>query len=162
MSNEYKLKEEIIALSQSKDWSQARLEWQLDHIYFESEPETCLCGKTPIIEVCVLKNQRNGNYATVGNVCVKRFIGLPSDNIFQAVKRISEDIEKSLNFEAINYAHNKKWISDNDFNFYSDICRKRKLTPKQMSWKVKINQRVLLKIKAARRVAELAEMFKQS
>lgn len=161
MSNEYKLKEEIIALSESKVWTQAKLEWELDYIYFEDEPETCLCGKTPIIEVCVLKNRRNGNNATVGNVCVKKFIGLPSNNIFQAVKRISEDIEKSLNLETINYAHNRKWISEKDFNFYSDIWRKQKLSPKQMNWKVKINQRILSKIRAARRLAEIAEMFKQ-
>lgn len=160
MSNKYKLIEEITSLSQSKIWLLVKLEWELDYIYFESEPETCLCGHFPIIEVCVLRNRHNRNTAIVGNICVKKFIGLPSDNIFQAIKRITKDEEKSLNLETIKYAHNKNWISDKDFNFYSDIYRKRYLTSKQLNWKVKINQRVLLKINTARRLAEITEKFK--
>ena len=31
--SEYKLFQEIIALSQSKNWDQAKLEWMLDSIY---------------------------------------------------------------------------------------------------------------------------------
>lgn len=86
--SEYKLTEEIIKLSQSKLWDVAKSEWTLYEIYEADKPERCLCGHFPIIEICNLKNKLNSNYATVGNCCVKKFIGLPSDKIFQVIKRV--------------------------------------------------------------------------
>ena len=29
------------------------MEWKLDHIYWEDEPDTCLCGHYPINELCI-------------------------------------------------------------------------------------------------------------
>lgn len=69
-------------MSQSDIWDAARLEWNLHEVYEANEPETCLCGHYPIIEICVLKNIINSNFTNVGNCCVKKFIGLPSDKIF--------------------------------------------------------------------------------
>jgi len=85
--SEFKLTNEIIDLSKSKIWDAAKLEWSLAKIYEADEPETCLCGHFPIIEICILQNKLNHKQATVGNCCVKKFIGLPSDKIFQAVNR---------------------------------------------------------------------------
>ncbi|MBE4160105.1 hypothetical protein HJ102_22715 [Vibrio parahaemolyticus] len=133
--SEYKLTEEIIKLSQSQLWDVAKSEWTLYEIYEADEPERCLCGHFPIIEICTLKNKLNSNYATVGNCCVKKFIGLPSDKIFQAIKRVRKDDEKSLNAEAISHAYDKGWINDWEKSFYLDVMRKRKLTPNQLNKK---------------------------
>jgi len=75
------------------------------------EGETCLCGHYPIIELCVLGNRLNNKTATVGNCCVKKFIGLPSDRIFQAVKRVRKDATSSMNAEAIDCAFQRGWIA---------------------------------------------------
>lgn len=115
----------------------------LDQIFEADKPETCLCGHFPIIEICVLRNKNNQNTATVGNCCVKKFIGLPSNLIFQALKRVRKDIKKSLNAEAINHAHRNKWISDWERTFSLDTCRKRVLSDKQMGARIKVNQKVL-------------------
>ena len=50
---EYKLSQEIIALSDAATWDDAKQEWDLDEIYKASRgnPETCLCGHYPILEV---------------------------------------------------------------------------------------------------------------
>lgn len=40
-------------------------------------------------EVVVLRNQHNGNKAEGGNVCVKKFLGLPSDRIFKAIQWVA-------------------------------------------------------------------------
>ncbi|TBT59496.1 hypothetical protein D5E76_07095 [Vibrio parahaemolyticus] len=133
--SEYKLTEEIIKLSQSQLWDVAKSEWTLYEIYEADEPERCLCGHFPIIEICTLKNKLNSNYATVGNCCVKKFIGLPSDKIFQAIKRVRKDDEKSLNAEAISHAYDKGWVNDWEKSFYLDVMRKRKLTPNQLNKK---------------------------
>jgi len=136
----------IIILSLSETWEMAKIEWELDQIYFADEPETCLCGHYPIIELCEIKNNKNSNRAIVGNCCVKKFIGLPSDKIFQAVKRVRKDGGKSLNGEAIDLAHSKKWINDWEYGFYVDTFRKRKLTDKQITKRRQINEKVLMRI----------------
>lgn len=128
---QFQLTTEIVKLSNAATWDAAKTEWQLLEVYEAEEPETCLCGHFPIIELCILQNNINTNQATVGNCCVKKFIGLPSDKIFQAVKRIRKDLGKSLNAEAIDHAFQRGWLSEWERNFYFDIMRKRSLTDKQ-------------------------------
>lgn len=140
------LQQEIIALSESSIWSEAKDEWEVESIYKVSEPQTCLCGHYPIIEICSLQNLKNGNTATVGNTCVNKFMGLFSDKIFQAVKRIQKDNTKSLNKEAIKYAYTKKWITDWENDFYKDTMFKRNLSLKQAKKRIIINKKILLKI----------------
>lgn len=145
--SEFKLASEIIALSEAGIWDAAKLEWSLQDVYEADEPETCLCGHFPIIELCVLRNKRNGNLATVGNCCVKKFIGLPSDRIFQAVKRVRKDTSRSLNAEAIDHAFSRGWLNEWERDFYLKIMRKRSLTAKQASKKQEINELFLQRMK---------------
>ena len=101
-ASQSQLTTEILKLSVAQTWNEAKREWSLEEIYEADEPETCLCGHYPIIELCLLRNDHNGAQATVGNICVKKFMGLPSDNIFQAIKRVRKDASKSLNLGAIH------------------------------------------------------------
>jgi hypothetical protein len=142
--SEYKLSQEIISLSEANTWDHAKLEWDLDQIYTtsRSNPKTCLCGHYPILEICELLNQENGNTAIVGNHCVNKF-RVESDKIFRAVDRIRGDITKPLNVETIAHANDKGWIDDWDKDFYIDTWRKRKPSHKQMSRRVKINQIII-------------------
>jgi len=145
--SEYRLTQGIIELSDAKIWDVAKLEWRLAEVYEAEEPDTCLCGHFPIIEICVLHNAINGNTTIVGNCCVRKFIGLPSDKIFQAIKRLRKNNEKSLNAEAIQYAREKKWIDEWEKSFYLDIMRKRKLSPKQLNKKIQINEKIVSNMK---------------
>lgn len=139
--SEYKLTEEIIARSVADFWDAAKLEWSLSEVYEAEEPETCLCGHFPIIELCILQNKHNHGFATVGNCCVKKFLGLESDKIFQAVKRVRKDNERALNAEAIDYGFSKGWINDWERSFYLDTMRKRILSTKQKSKRIQINEK---------------------
>lgn len=144
---QFQLTSEIISRSVARTWDAAKLEWELKEVYEADSPESCLCGHYPIIELCVLGNKLNRKSATVGNCCVKKFIGLPSDKIFQAVKRVRKDATKSLNTEAIDYAFKRGWINAWERDFYFDIMRKRKLTPKQAAKKAQINEKYLANMK---------------
>ena len=141
---EYKLSQEIIALSDADTWDHAKLEWDLDEIYKANRdnPETCLCGHYPILEVCVIRNLKNGETVVVGNCCVKKFIK-ESDRIFRALDRIKDDYTKALNADTISYAYDKGWIDDWQKDFYIDTWRKRKLSDKQLYHRVKINQEII-------------------
>ena len=141
--SEFKLTSEIIARSEASRWDEAKLEWTLQEIYHEEEPQTCLCGHFPINEICVIGNSENGGEAVVGNVCVKKFLGLPSDQIFRAIKKIREDDAAALNPDAISHAHRKGWINDWERSFYIDTWRKRKLSGKQLTKRIQINKNVL-------------------
>lgn len=148
--SEYKLTKEIIRLSEAASWGAAKLEWSLIDVYNSHEPDTCLCGHSPINEICTIKNRLNGKIATVGNSCVNKFLGLPSNKIFQAIRRVAKDNTKSLNVDAINYAHAKNWITDWERGFYLDTKGKRKLSEKQKAKRMEINERVTLKMQRSR------------
>ena len=137
----FQLTSEIIQRSVAQTWDEAKLEWSLLNVYQAQDPETCLCGHFPIIELCELLNKRNRKQVVVGNCCVKKFIGLPSEKIFQAVKRVRADNTRSLNAEAIDHAFSKGWINAWERDFYFDVMRKRKLSPKQVVKKQKINEK---------------------
>lgn len=119
--NEVKLRGAIISLSVSKVWETARCEWKLEEIQITEEPETCLCGHTPINELCFLRNKLNHMKAMVGNVCVHKFMGIPSHLIFEGIKRIMVDINAALNSEATVYAYERGWLTEWEYTFCDDI-----------------------------------------
>lgn len=145
--NSFRLTQAIIVLSNSVTWEDAKNEWVLSEVYEEEETATCLCGHHPIKEICVIRNKLNGKEAIVGNVCVKNFLGLPSDRIFSAIKRISKDNAKSLNMESIEYMNKRGWLTVWEHGFYSDIINRRSLNDKQIAKKKEINLKLLQKSK---------------
>jgi len=150
MTSQEKLKKEILDLSDGQTWSEALREWNLEAVFWEDDPETCLCGKFPIKELCYLRNRVNGYRALVGNVCVKRFMGLPSGKIFDSLKRVATDEERALNEETVEHAHDKGWITDWEHGFYMGTWRKRTLSERQLAKRVEINRRVMRAIRNAR------------
>ena len=141
----YKLTQEIIKLSLSKDWHRAKLEWQFTYAYQSNSLETCLCGHYPIKNICVITNTKNGAATEVGNCCINKFLGIDEANkIFTSINRIKEDSSKSMSIEVLEYLSQKKVITDFEFEFYSDIIKKRKLSEKQAALKSKINEKLLI------------------
>ena len=141
---EFKLFQEIIALSEADNWEEAKKEWDLDSVYESEEPLTCLCGHYPIINICLLLNVYNGNLVEVGNECVKKFFKIElADAILKSIKKIKTDISKSLNIETIDFLYNKKYINDWELEFYYNIKAKRILSKKQLDIKIKINKKFL-------------------
>lgn len=146
--SQYQLTTELIKLSHSNNWDEAKLEWDLIDIERVSEfdAEECLCGKYPIMEICIIENKINKNTTRVGNSCVKKFIN-KSDKIFQALLRVKKDISKSLNSEVIDFALDKGYINQWEKDFYIDIFRRKNLYSKQILKKESINKKILSKIK---------------
>ena len=144
--NGFTLAHEIIQRSFSDTWAEAKTEWKLDNISFANEPQRCLCSHFPIMELCEITNVLNGARVTVGNCCVKKFLGLGSDKIFQSIKRVRENPDSSLNAEAVDYAIGKGLMTEWEKEFYLDTIRKRKLSPKQWEKRRQINVKLVQKI----------------
>ena len=134
---------EILHMSEASDWEAARREWVIKLVYFSKAPATCLCGHYPISELCIVSNKKNHNEATVGSCCVKKFMELPSNKIFDAVKRVKKKADTSLNEETITHLYKQKLISMWEYEFYIDTCRKRKLSSRQIATRKKINEKIL-------------------
>ncbi|WP_025599568.1 hypothetical protein [Burkholderia sp. WSM2230] len=148
------LKAEILARSNSRVWESAVGEWDLDHIFTVDRTDdggfvehghgVCLCSHQPIVEHCVLKNHVNGNEAVVGNVCVKRFMGIDYSLLFDGVARIRKDISKAANAALIQFVHERGEITDWELGFLSDTKSKRALSAKQRTTRQRINSKILV------------------
>lgn len=143
-----KLSQEIVAMSVADDWETARAEWSLAEVFRAEQPQTCLCGHTPIIECCVIHNRLNDAIAIVGNVCIAKFGAIKSEALFRAVERITKDISKAVNVEMLNWARGRNWIGDWEELFYLNTMRRPKLTSKQRAKRVEINEQILMRFRA--------------
>lgn len=137
------LKAAILRLSHAHEWETAKAEWRLIDTYEADEPDTCLCGHYPIIEICTIKNAITKHEVDVGNVCIKRFLGIRSDLIFAAVKRIRRDNEKGIPPTAATFFYQLKVINDWEYGFLQDTGQKRVLTDRQLATRIKINTQIL-------------------
>jgi hypothetical protein len=145
--NFQQLKAHILPLSNAATWEVAVKEWSLTGIHEADEPETCPCGHFPIIEICSIHNRVTGHSTEVGNICVKRFLGLRSDLIFAAIKRIRKDLEKSLNVDAVAFFHEQGLLNEWEYNFCQNTMRLRSLSSAQFAKRRDINRKVLAAIK---------------
>jgi hypothetical protein len=136
-----RLKEYILPRSNSHDFHQAKNEWNLIGVEINEDWDSCPCGQ-PIKELCYIENQLNGNKIHVGNVCVNRFIGIDTGNLFAGLKRIAKDDSANANEDLISHAFKLGYIFDTEYNFLMQTKNKRKLSEKQLSWKQKINRRI--------------------
>lgn len=137
-----RLKSHILPLSECNIFELARLEWTLIGIEVSSDFDNCPCGQ-PIKEHCYIKNNQNGNTTHVGNVCINRFLGIQTGNLFDGIKRIKADITANANADLIHHAYKFGYIYENEYGFLLKTKNKRILTTKQIEWKIKINKRIL-------------------
>ncbi len=137
-----RLARKIIALSRADDFQAACTEWDVECIYRNDEPTTCICGQTNVIEVVFIRNFVTNEIAIVGNHCA-RWFDLDFGKVFSALKKIETNIGATVNSEALNFALATDWINNWDWNFYCDIAKKTHLTPKQLAKKQEINQKIL-------------------
>ncbi len=139
-----KLASHIIELSESSKFSTAKLEWDLTGIELLEDWDNCPCGKE-IKELCFIENRINGNQTYVGNVCINRFVGIDTGTLFEGLKRIVKDNSANPNVELIIHAFTQGYIYDSEYLFLMNTKLKRKLSAKQLAWKIKINQRIINK-----------------
>jgi hypothetical protein len=140
------LSAKIIELSEADSWEEAKLEWVLDNIYKTSLMGSCLCTQS-IVEHCVLLNKENGNEAIVGNVCVQKFLGLPSGPIFRGVNRLIESPSKPMSEHLVYFCDKKGWLTGWEYSFCLNMAGRRKLTFKQTEKIQQINRKMLTRFK---------------
>lgn len=142
--NEAKFQAAIIAKSVSQTWDDAKAEWNLSFVYLDYDDRSCVCEHSPIQQICVIRNRRNNEKMDVGNVCVRRFMRIVANSIFAVLKRVQNNIEKSLNPKSLEIFREHGVITHQEEQEYGEFWRKRKLlTDDQKAQKIDINRRVL-------------------
>lgn len=137
-----KLKAHILTLSESSSFSVARLEWKLFAVEVSEDFDWCPCGQQ-IKEHCHIQNTINGHKTYVGNICINRFLGIDTGNLFEGLRRIADDDSANANRDLIAHAYNLGYIFESEYNFLMQTRLKRRLSPKQIAWKQKINKRII-------------------
>lgn len=138
------LKAHVLPLSKAHDFEAAKKEWRLVHIELREEFDACPCGQ-PIKELCHIENELTGNETYVGNICINRFIGIQTGNLFVGLKRIAANPSANANEDLITHAYQLGYIYEREYKFLMDTRRKRVLSEKQLAWKKKINRRIINK-----------------
>ena len=145
------LKAHILPLSVSNDFNTARTEWDLVGVEVSDEFDNCPCGQD-IKEHCYIRNRLTGRTTYVGNVCINRFMQIETGNLFDGLKRIAQDDTANANHDLIEHAYRMGYLfSEKECTFLKQATRKRKLSQAQISWKQKINRRIIGKTIVRRR-----------
>lgn len=145
------LKAHILARSRASNFEDARREWELESVEITDDFDSCPCGQD-IKEHCYIRNRYTNKCTYVGNVCVNRFMQIKTDTLFDGLKRIAKDLSANANLDVIEYAWKSCLIHDRrEYDFLVSTMRKRKLSAKQISWKKKVNRRILLGIVVRKR-----------
>jgi len=147
-----RLKAHILPLSVAGDFATARHEWTLFAVEISEEWDQCPCSHE-IKEHCFIRNRFNGNETHVGNVCINRFIGIETGNLFAGLKRIASNISANANEDLIRHAYRLGYIFEREHEFLMQTRHKRKLSAKQIAWKQKINRRIITQTVVQRRRA---------
>ena len=75
------------------------------------EFDHCPCGQK-IKEHCYITNRITGESTYVGNVCINRFIGIDTGNLFDGLKRIAKDPSANANLQKrfqIHFRRHDAW-----------------------------------------------------
>ena len=146
-----RLKAHILPLSESSIFDVARQEWDLVGVEISEEFDNCPCGQE-IKEHCYITNRVTRNSTYVGNVCINRFIQIDTGNLFDGLKRIAKDDKANANHDLIEHAYRMGYLyNEKEYNFLKQTVLKRNLSQAQISWKTKINRRILNKTIVKRR-----------
>ena len=145
----------VIAASVADTWDEARAEWD-PGVMWEQSNGVCTCGYNPIRQHNQIHNRLNGNTLVVGRVCIRQFFQLPEvESVWSALDRLKANPDGGVSIILVREATNAGWLIPHESKFLTDICRKRKLSVKQVRWRRSLADRILRQVQA-RPIAEVS------
>lgn len=66
-------------------------------------------------------------------MCINRFIGIDTGNLFEGLKRIAQDKGANANADLIEHARRFGYLYDGEYEFLMHTRLKRKLSPKPLA-----------------------------
>jgi len=125
------LQENILELSNSSLWEEAKNEWSVLMQFYSSKARNCPCGQTNVKRCCYLLNDTTGHTLIIGHNCAEHFIA-------------QEEIER-CNKDLVTECNNGKILTEWEFNFMNSIIsQKMSLTVKQQPYYKKIMSKMFI------------------
>ncbi|NGX32780.1 MAG: hypothetical protein K1060chlam4_00832 [Candidatus Anoxychlamydiales bacterium] len=170
MASSWQLPAEIIALSRAKTWVAAVQEWDLDYIErleAGEDSESCLCGNTPIIELCHIINTKTQNTAVVGNHCIQKFekddpahaVFGNAPKVFRSINKLLNDSKATASKALLDYASKKGVLTKSQLRGYEEDKGKRNLRFCELKYRVKINNLLIFGIAVKTEKAAYKRLF---
>lgn len=131
-------------MSEADDWFLAKDEWSFLYPEFvDNDYTSCPCGHV-IHELCWLKNSINMRETFVGNVCVKKFMGLKTATIFKHFKELMEKPYDLPHTVLLEYALNRNIIGQPEYKIlYTRSRLKLSVQQSEQVWLERLNYRIL-------------------
>jgi len=154
----YDLIATVMDNSKEKDWEKAKHEWRVTS-YYHMIDARCICGHDHINHCYVIENQLSGKtLQPIGSSCIKKFQSNSMVSEMDFVTRIGtlkKAFDQHVSYGAVKSVLNQELIdffddnhvfgSDSEYDFVSDMIRKRKEpSAKQQKW---LNSIIFYKIK---------------
>ena len=111
----------VIEVSDSKDWQEAKKEWEIISVYEDDDYDTCTCGHYPIKEIIIIQNIRNNNELIIGNCCINKFF----DFEFKGTRFFGALAKKKINQVVIDKGFEDNVIDEQEHKFLSQVWRRR-------------------------------------
>jgi hypothetical protein len=121
----------------------AKKEWKLESI--SEGVGTCACGKTPIKQLCLLRNTLSGFSLIVGSTCVEKYLEIDCKYLYKDIELAKKN--KFVSNKTLEFAIESLVINTWEFNFYNDLRKLSRLSEKQKALLMKINNNILKLIK---------------
>lgn len=143
MTKEEKVIEELLDLSFTNNWNEAKEEWSLSMVFKLDKSDQCLCG-TPIQYVCLMENDKTKAYARVGYACYEEVFANPiAKRLINDVKKISEDPNKTVHIDTLNWLRQKGYYPYKFYDMYRSISSSKSLSERQQQVIFDQNIRIL-------------------
>lgn len=133
--------ENLLLKSKNSDLLSAIKEWKLKSAFIGKD--SCICGKTPIKHICLMKNIHNNNVIIVGSSCVEKFFHIPTGKMFSDFAKVEKNILAKLDSFTIEFLFKNYLINSWEYEFYMNINKWRNLSEKQVNCLRKINERLI-------------------
>jgi len=122
----------VLDLSNSKDWSIAVQEWEVEDCIEDEELESsCVCGKENLKYLFTIRNKENGNELfPIGSVCIKKFERSDlselvdiKESLFKLMHALKDKEYITLDSEyfsrkLLHYLYNQNAFKSNQYNNY--------------------------------------------
>ena len=146
----WQLPQRLTGLSESKIWPKNVAEWKLQDVYTlrpGEDTEYCLCSHW-IRQVCVVKNDRNGSEAKIGNCCIRFFEKHSSSfagmhTVQDGLRRIRRDTSRAANIGLVDQAYRSGVLNAWERRFSIDTAKMRSLTDAQAATRANINKKLV-------------------
>ncbi|MFV0362871.1 MAG: hypothetical protein ACK5LL_07260, partial [Suipraeoptans sp.] len=112
---------ELIRNSESKEWDEAKKEWDIkDYYYISKGYKACPCSSKAINNITIITNKQNSNQLEICNPCAERYLEISeSTKIASSLNRVKNNMKLGMNEEAINYLLLNMVIPMGEFECYN-------------------------------------------